>query len=176
LYEDKRLDLLLETGAKLADLVPGFRLHILGDGPLRNSVVAAEGEWLEFHGRLTGSEKGLLVSRCLFFLNPGLVGLVAIDSLASGRPLLTCADSRHSPEIEYIADGYTGIIARDGADFARKAYALLMNPEEVERLSVNCLTESQNYTLDAMVGRFASGVRRIACRSSDPPPAPSACR
>ena len=43
------------------------------------------------------------VSRLL--LNPGRVGLVAVDALALGLPVLTTGAARHAPEIEYLREG-----------------------------------------------------------------------
>ena len=43
------------------------------------------------------------VSRLL--LNPGRVGLVAVDALALGLPVLTTDAARHAPEIEYLREG-----------------------------------------------------------------------
>lgn len=38
-------------------------------------------------------------------LNPGRVGLVAVDALVLGLPVLTSDAGRHAPEIEYLTEG-----------------------------------------------------------------------
>ncbi len=43
------------------------------------------------------------VSRLL--LNPGRVGLVAVDALALGLPVLTTDAGRHAPEVDYLTEG-----------------------------------------------------------------------
>ena len=166
LVEDKRLDFLFEAAARVAAAKPDFRLLIVGDGPLRARVLDAahRNSWIRYLGRIDEvDERAKVLVASDVLLMPGLVGLVALDSLAAAVPLVTTAVDFHSPEIEYIRNGTNGVILPDPNDEAAYASTILEIIEDRgfrEELARGCRESRGEYTLAGMVGRFAEGVHR----------------
>jgi glycosyltransferase involved in cell wall biosynthesis len=91
------LDVLLRAMARVRDGGGKFRLMIGGDGPLRISLQQTAtslklDEYVRFLGRLDESTLPLAYSACDAFVLPTAAlecfGLIAIEALAAGRPVL----------------------------------------------------------------------------------------
>jgi glycosyltransferase involved in cell wall biosynthesis len=161
LYREKRIPQLLEAGRLLAERIPRFRLVVVGDGPDRDLVTAAAHmqPWLDYRGALSEPEVSRVVERSAALLMPGLVGLVAINSFASGTPIVTCRDAPHSPEFEYLVDGRNALIVDGGLpEYVEAVVRLLTSKELAATLSSGCVDSAAVYTLDAMVDRFTTGI------------------
>lgn len=163
LHPDKRLPFLLDAGRHLAAQVPGFRLTIAGDGPLRAMLREAEDsfDWLRYVGPVFGDEKVRLMSEAHLMLMPGLVGLGILDAFAARTPLVTTDIDFHSPEYEYAVDGENSVVLP--ADATAEQYAgcvadLLAGGERLDRLRAGCETAARRFMIDEMATRFADGV------------------
>ena len=150
----------------MATQVPGFRLLVAGDGPDRPIAEAAARQhpWLTYLGRVEGvEERAKLLAAADALLVPGLVGLVVLDGFAAGVPLVTAAYSYHSPEIEYLEPEVNGVAVREAESveaYAAAVVRVLRDRVLRERLRAGCLESAGRYTVEAMVGRFATGVTR----------------
>jgi glycosyltransferase involved in cell wall biosynthesis len=163
LYPGKRLDLLLEIADRLAEHVPDFCLTVIGDGPLRELLAgqAASRPHVRLCGVLTDERKAAELARCRMLLMPGTVGLIAVDSLRLGLPLLTFAGQDHSPEFGYLTAGVTSLVMKSDASADSAAAAileLLDNASEYQRLAANCRQAGESYSLPNMVDAFATGI------------------
>ena len=68
--------------------------------------------------------------------------------------------ANHSPEIAYLRHGENGLLVADStAAFAEAVSALMHDPAKLAAMRAACLRDAQVYTLQAMVDRFAGGVR-----------------
>lgn len=176
LYPDKRLDLLFRAADIVASARPSFELHIAGSGELEGQVrrFASRRPWVHYHGAVTGQDKAALLASAQLLLIPGLVGLVVLDSFAAGVPVVTMADSPHSPEIEYLKSGLNGQVVPSGtgvADYASAVLNLLQDPAKRDELSRGALAAASAYTLDGAACRFVDGLDgalRIARRGPGP--------
>jgi L-malate glycosyltransferase len=77
-------------------------------------------------------------------------------------PLVTTAADTHGPEIEYVRHDVNGAIAPrpDDADaYAELALETMHEGPFRRRLLDGCRTARRVFTLEAMVERFAGGVR-----------------
>lgn len=161
LYEEKRLDLLVEAAQVIHDEVPNFRLAVVGDGPMRGWLqqAASSRPWLHCAGVQKGQAKAELLAASDLMLNPGLVGLGILDSFAAGLPMITTDCGLHSPEIAYLDDGINGhMVEPTSHAVAACALGLLTQPERLKAMAAACRASASHYTLDAMVQRFAAGV------------------
>lgn len=168
LYANKRLDLLLEAAVRVHGRHPTFRLLLIGDGPLRALAAdfARDHDWAHFAGARFGRGKAELLSLAELWLNPGLVGLGILDAFCAGLPLLTTDLPGHGPEIEYLEPDCNGLMAPpDAGAFADAIDALLVDPARLQALRASAVESSHRYSIDAMAGNFAAGVRQCLGRS-----------
>ena len=158
----KRIDLLLEAAVKIRSLVPDFQLIVAGKG-LQESLVqeaAMRHEWIEYVGFADTGTKAELARRSTVLLMPGRVGLIVVDAMVFGLPLVTTTYRYHAPELEYLVDSDTVVITDENADAYARGVADLLNDEpRLRGLSEQLTAMAPTYTLDAMVANFAAGVR-----------------
>lgn len=159
--KSKRVDFLLSAGSRLATFVPGFRLVVAGDGAARDEIVefARTSSWLRYVGRVGDDGKALIAETCSLLLNPGRVGLVAVDSFVMETPVVTTAWPRHAPEFEYLIDGVNAVITSDNIDdYVAGVAGALNNPAILHKLIGGCRESAAEFSIDAMVERFVTGV------------------
>lgn len=107
-------------------------------------------------GRVAAQEKALMAANSFALVNPGRVGLVAVDALALGLPVYTSIWPFHAPEIDYLTEGQSVHFCRPHAeDFANKLLHDIRDPEKLFR------APKQPPTLDAMTTNFAEGVKKM---------------
>lgn len=161
LTPDKRIGFLLETAKTIRQRVPGFRLLVVGSGPLADEVhaAAARHPWVHALGMRTGRDKALCLRSAQLMLNPGLVGLSLLDSFVGGVPIVTTDCHVHSTEVVYLRSGVNGVMTQDtpGA-FVDACARLLGSPEERARLAAAALADASRYNIENMVERFATGI------------------
>jgi glycosyltransferase involved in cell wall biosynthesis len=99
----KRFDIAIEAFNKL-----GLPLKILGHGPEMKRLKKIAGPTVEFLGRVDAKELSHYFSHCKAFIFPQEddFGIVAIEAMASGRPLIAY---RGGDIPEHIEEGKTGI-------------------------------------------------------------------
>jgi len=159
--ERKGIALLLDVAKKVAQEIPAFKLLVGGDGELAGFVKDRQrsGEPIEYLGRLDGHEKALALSASDLALIPEWVGLVAVDALTAGVPIVTTHHHSHAPEIEYLVQGETVTFAAHSAwDMAREVTQLLRDSRRLERMQHNCLGASESFSIENMVGNFVNGI------------------
>lgn len=103
------------------------------------------------------AEKALLTRISQALINPGRIGLVAIECLAIGIPILTTDWKFHAPEYDYLTPGrdvYASM--NDVENFAQ----LILGNASYERMPP--VHTGRSYpTIEGMVRHFASGVHAM---------------
>jgi glycosyltransferase involved in cell wall biosynthesis len=163
MYREKRLEFLMEACDRVKRRVDDFHMVFVGAGPDEGMIrdYCAERRWTTYHGRASEEEKiryGLLAK---LMLMPGSVGLVVLDSLALGLPLVTTDVRLHGPEIEYLEDGITGAVVSPGDDiesYADRVAALLERPAERAEMARRCRDAGRAFTIEEMAERFFTGI------------------
>ncbi|MGB7964243.1 MAG: glycosyltransferase family 4 protein, partial [Propionicimonas sp.] len=166
----KRLDLLLDAAERVAAVDAEFVLLVAGSGVDADRVRTLAGvkRWLRYLGRLDGEEKAVALASSDFIMIPDNIGLIATDSFAAGKPIVTTAGTSHGPEFAYLTDDVTALIGEpDIAQYVASVTRLMHDPELLGRLSKNCLLESQNYSLELMADLFVNGVVAMCGPNSD---------
>ena len=161
LYVDKRLDFLFAAAEAVRREIPNFHLLLIGEGPEREKVRAwcQAHSWVHWVGARFRRDKMAYLSVAQVMLNPGSVGLGVLDSFVCGVPMVTADCGGHGPEIAYLHNGVNGIMTTNDLDsYSAAAVALLNNQEERARLSMECHTGAETYTLENMVQRFTEGI------------------
>jgi glycosyltransferase involved in cell wall biosynthesis len=165
---DKRIDFLLAAAAHAHDREPGFRLLVAGDGAEADGVRAAARSTphVRHLGRADAAALAALGTVADAVWMPGRVGLVAVDCLALGVPVLTTDFAHHAPEIDYLAEGtdrYT--LPDDPARFAEQALTL-MQSSKTGRDSATPVP-----SVEQVAGRMAAGLLDLPLtRRSGPHP------
>lgn len=160
LYPDKRLDLMIGACEQVVAKHPDFRMVIIGDGPSRPALQPImDKPWFHWAGMQRGKKKAAWFRASQLFLNPGLVGLHVLDSFVAGLPMITTKDAKHSPEVAYLQDGVNGVVTEGTAEsFAGAVRRLVADPSTREALAAQARVSAGDYTLEAMVERFADGL------------------
>ena len=149
-----------------ADLIhardPKFILLMAGAGPLAQMVheFALARDYVRLLGRVEAPDLGRLSNVVDLMLMPGRVGLVAVDSLALGIPLVTTNHDFHAPEVEYLSPKTSLFLPRDVASFADGVHRLLTATDGRTRLSAASLSASESLSAESAGARFVAGILR----------------
>ncbi len=150
----KRIDFLAAALDQLWDLDRGFRLLTAGHGAQEHLLAPAIARGQVVHlGFARPAEKALIARSVQSLAMPGRIGLIAVESLALGLPLVTAPYEFHAPENEYLVEGVSRFTSPPGpAAFA----ALLL--DVTGRSSERSVATARYPTLDEMVGNFRRGI------------------
>ena len=127
----KRIALIIEA-MKYVDA--DIKLKIAGTGPMEQELkrMAAGDSRIEFLGFVSDEEVVEYYSnaRCVLFIPYDEdYGLVTIEAMMSGKPVITCRDSG-GPK-EFVEDGVTGFLSEpDPKDLARQIQRICDMPEQ----------------------------------------------
>jgi len=158
----KRIPFLLESAVTAHGLCPDFRLLIAGNGSDRPIVeeFVARNSWASYLGVVHGRDKALALRGSQAVAIPGAIGLVALDSMVAGTPIVTTDFPFHGPEFDYLTDGVTAVVTPDGvASYAAGLVAFLNDRRRQKELSDRCRVEAQAYNVDRMVCSFLAGLK-----------------
>ena len=158
----KRIPFLLESAVTTHELCSDFRLLIAGNGsdrPIVEDFVAGN-SWARYLGVVHGRDKALALRASQAVAIPGAIGLVALDSMVAGTPIVTTEFPFHGPEFDYLAPGVTAVVTGDSvASYAAGLVAFLKDRPRQIQMGNHCRIEAQTYTLDRMVGSFLTGLK-----------------
>ena len=157
--DNKGFDLLIEALALLHKRDLSFQAKIAGDGPLLPMLKArARQAGLENHLSFPGwiADKQKFFEECDLFCVPSRhepFGIIVLDAWAHGVPLIATAAQGPSEMISDQRDGL--LVPLDDQDTVISALADalargLQDPELMDRLAINGLSQVHNYGLDAV--------------------------
>jgi glycosyltransferase involved in cell wall biosynthesis len=164
LESSKGLSILFEALPIIKAALPKFQFTFIGDGPdsVHVSEFASSSDYIKWLGFKNQEEIDQISHQFSLILNPGRVGLIAVDSLMLLLPIVTLGESFHAPEYEYIAENDASMTVFGSAqDYARCVVDLLSRPEEIQKMRAICSVERENYTLESMVLKFTDGLLRV---------------
>ena len=165
LYREKRIDFILDAARRIRARIPGFQMVIAGSGPEKESVVrtASGSDFLHYVGPVFEMDKAILFSVGDVNLNPGRIGLGVLDSFAFEVPVVTTANTLHSPEVVYLENGRNGLVTKDNLDvYVSDVVRLLEDREKLGALKAACREDRGKYTIRKMVDRFIEGLTIMA--------------
>ena len=160
--EHKGIRFLLDAARDVGERVSDFRLLVAGSGALSGAVREAEEEGAPVValGRVTHRVKALAMASADIMMVPEWVGLVAVDALAGGVPVVTTRHPSHSPEFEYLTEGLTAVVtAHDIEAYARAAERLLLDPLRRSEMTFAALQVSESLSIELMAKDFAEGIK-----------------
>jgi len=147
----KRIDLLAAAATRAHSIDPGFVVMVIGEGAERALLDSAIAEGAIIHlGRQFGREKAVALRVATSLAVPGRVGLVAVEALASGLPIVTAAGSLHAPEVEYMTPG-VNLLTADATPEAYGRELLAASPIK---------TATEIPSIERMARNFLSGIEQ----------------
>ncbi len=151
----KRIDLLVSAMAHIQEDV---RLLIAGDGPQRPylQALAASDPRIEFLGTLTDEQLARLYSDALAVLFVPVqedFGLVTVEAMRCGKPVITCMDSGGPTEL--VEDGLNGFVcAPESRAIAEKMSLLAGSPDMARELGERGLETVSRITWEGLVSEL----------------------
>jgi glycosyltransferase involved in cell wall biosynthesis len=156
----KRIDFLLAAARARHEFDNEFALVVGGSGAESASIETVRHEpWIRWIPRLGASDLAALSDLVESIWMPGRVGLVAVDALAVGLPILTTSDFRfHAPEFEYLEPGTDVFLLPDNpTDFARRSSELAIQWSRAGRRASTAVVP----TIDNVVQRMTPVIYRV---------------
>lgn len=157
----KRVNFLLDAVGKVQMRMPDFRLLVVGAGQDLDLVEAAARRGLPVVPLGPLRERPLAVAAGVSeaILMPGRVGLVAVDSFALGKPIITTNWPFHAPEFAYLSHDNNAIISADSPSaFSNAIAGFFDDSERRHRLQEACRQDGNRFSIESMAARFAEGV------------------
>ncbi|MCS5496117.1 glycosyltransferase family 4 protein [Cnuibacter physcomitrellae] len=163
LDEDKRVDFLADVLDELWTCAPHIRFEVGGRGADEWRLrAAAERGQVTLHGHVGIDQKIRIAAKSWALVNPGRVGLIAVESFALRLPLITTDFPFHAPEFEYLAPGEDSLVVPgSAAEFARALAELSADPSRVNALRAAAAAKADQFTMEAMVQRFVGGILSV---------------
>jgi glycosyltransferase involved in cell wall biosynthesis len=127
----KRIDFLADVMESTWVLDPEVKFLFAGEGPEKAKLDKAvrRGQAILL-GRIGNSEKAILAKMSSGILNPGNIGLVAVDSLAMNVPIIGTG-VQSSPEKDYLVEGISlHTLSNNPEVFGRELLTLLEKPNK----------------------------------------------
>lgn len=136
LIPNKRLEDLFKYFHRIKGRIGGLKLIIIGDGP-ENYIVKKhlDEEGVSWLGGMTKEEEiSKIMKKVHAVFIPGHTGLAIVHAFCYGKPFVASADyQNHPPEIEYLRDGYNGIILNSSfEDNVERMATFLSNQNDYE--------------------------------------------
>jgi glycosyltransferase involved in cell wall biosynthesis len=159
LDQSKRIDFLREVLDVLWTRDPSVRILVGGRGKqedlLRPAVDRGQCVLL---GHVDDYSKALMARVSSAFVIPGRIGLVAVESLVLGIPVLSTDWPYHAPEREYLKEGSSLFTSVNSVE----CYVELILGRLYQSFGVTSTAERNSYpTLDEMVRNYAIGIRNM---------------
>lgn len=160
LAQEKNLELLFASLARVARDVPDAWLLIAGDGPYRAACerMAREtgvGERIAFAGFVAPEEMPRVYASAEVFAfcsRTDTQGLVLVEAKAAGLPVVSV--NAFGPT-EVVADGVDGFLVEDDAEaFSMALTSVLLNPEMAQTMSEAALCEVRRFSIEETARRY----------------------
>lgn len=164
IYKEKRIEFLIRAADLIREKTPDFELIVIGSGPDLPLIKAAAEtrKWIHYAGVKFHEEKVPYFKAASVFLMPGLVGLAILDSFALQTPMFTTDYPYHSPEIEYLKNGYNGVMTENDLDkYAESVNNAFADQEFLKKLKEGCKNSTPLYSNEKMVQNFKEGI--VSC-------------
>lgn len=154
----KRIDFLAGVLDRLWRLDPDIKLVIGGTGDHAQMLTPAEGRGqVVMLGYSGPSENAMIMRIAQALVNPGRIGLLAVEALATGIPILTTDWNFHAPEFDYLSLSQDVLISSNSLeDFTALIFGMGNAGMILPRHSPRPYP-----SIDGMVENFALGVQRM---------------
>ncbi|WP_322134170.1 glycosyltransferase [Antiquaquibacter oligotrophicus] len=157
----KELPFLFEAADKVFSENRDFVLLLAGAGPDSDLVekMASARPYVRLVGRLDTEDLARISTVVDAVLMPGRIGLVAVDALALGIPVITTNYPYHAPEADYLSAGEDSLWTSFSVDsYAAGIDSLVKDRARLAALAAGALDRGREFSAEASAGRFVNGV------------------
>lgn len=160
LDESKRIDLVVEALDVLWETRRDIQLMVGGRGELEPAFASAVARGqARVLGYVGDTAKADIASVATALVNPGRVGLIAVESMTMALPIITTTGTRHGPEFEYLTPGTDSIACTpDATTLASTMAELADDPGLVASLASAIGKKAPMFSLDHMVDQYAAAL------------------
>jgi len=143
--------------------IPTSKFWVIGDGYMRKKLEALGAKDTEFYGFIDNAQKYDLLRRAHLVLMPGIRegwGLVVTEANAMGTPVV----AYDIPGLrDSISNGKNGILVKENtpSGLASSAIALLRDAGLLEKLSLNALAQSKQFSWEKSADVFNQVIEKI---------------
>ena len=160
---EKDLPFLISALVKIRSHISDFEFIFFGGEMGRSQIERSlrEYSWITYGGFADSKVKAHLSRAGAVILNPGRVGLIAVDSMAMGAPIVTrnLKDS-HAPEFEYLNHPESILVTEDNLDaYVIQSVSLFNNSEVKKQMSITLSQLALTFSAEDMAQNFHSAVR-----------------
>jgi glycosyltransferase involved in cell wall biosynthesis len=150
----------------------GRRLVIVGGGDHRELRKIA-GPLTEFRGRVSDTEFKAILSRCRALLFPGVedFGIVPVEAMASGRPVIALSKGG---ALDTVLHGETGLLYTDNSVEGLKRAIIEFEAEEYGFKTSRCIEQAWRFRPEVFRRKFAACLPSGAMEGAESPTLPSA--
>jgi glycosyltransferase involved in cell wall biosynthesis len=160
--EEKNLKFLFNALIEIKSQVESFEFIFFGEGDGLKQILKKcdEYAWIKFAGVADAQTKAYLALTTGVLLNPGRIGLIAVDSIAMGMPIVSRAlDFVHAPELGYLEHPQSVILSDESlTEFVACAVNLITNKEARNRISKSLVALQPHYSVEIMANNFHNGM------------------
>lgn len=159
----KRVDLVVETLDLLWSSRPEIQLVVGGRGDLEAAFnpAVSRGQ-VQLLGYVENETKADLAHVATALLNPGRVGLVAVESMAMQLPLITTRGAGHGPEYGYLTPGVDSVeCAPSASALAAAMTELADDPVGAGSMASAIGRKAEAFSLDHMVDKYAAALMSL---------------
>lgn len=156
LDSSKRIDFLTSVLDEIWIKDKEVKLLLIGDGQDKHLLEGAINR-RQVHILDNSQKIKVLASKVSkFILMPGRIGLIAVDAIALGIPIVTTSYSFHAPEFEYLIEGKSKFTSK--FDSPSSFSELVM---ELINLKNTWTFSESPPSIENMLGAFEKGIKRL---------------
>jgi glycosyltransferase involved in cell wall biosynthesis len=162
---EKQLRFLFDALIQIRSQIANFEFIFFGEGPGLDAILSQceKYPWIKFGGVANQETKAQIALTKAVILNPGRVGLIAVDSIAMGVPIVSRKlEFVHAPEFDYLSHPQTVIVSDDSvSDFTNCAVNLILNSELRDEMSQALVALQPRFSTEIMAINFHNGILGI---------------
>jgi len=158
---EKRIDFLLEAFQGINKIEPRAKLLIFSPDNFQQNLNKGFNTYIKYLGEANTDTKVKLSYIATALLNPGRVGLIAVDSFAMRVPIITTNWAFHAPEFSYLSEKNSIITENSIEAFVEGCMKIVEDTKFLKALKSGCEDSVKFYSIEKMAQNFHEGVLKM---------------
>ena len=158
---EKRIDFLSEAFQVINKIEPRAKLLIFSPDNFQRNLNQGFSTCIKYLGEANTDTKVKLSNIATALLNPGRVGLIAVDSFAMKVPIITTNWAFHAPEFSYLSEKNSIITENSIEAFVEGCMKIVEDTKFLKALKSGCEDSVKFYSIEKMAQNFHEGVLKM---------------